>query len=310
MKFPFEILPANDFDAVGFGTNAVDYLIRVPEYPLFNSKIEISDHEIAAGGEIASTMAGLSRLGLTTAYAGRFGGDVAGELGRRSLADQGVELTFAEIVPDAQTQVAYIIIDERNGERTVLWQREKRLEYTEDDAPIEFAKSGRVLHMTPHDTLACIRMAKAAREVGVIVSLDLDNTFAGLDDLLPHVDICIASSELPARLLGISAPRAGLVELRRKFGCLVVGMTLGVNGSLIFCDGSFIETPSFPVPGGCVDTTGSGDAFRTGFLYGMLTGSNIEDAARAANAVASLKCRGSGARSTLPDKEDLTLFIK
>ena len=310
MKFPFQIRPANDFEAVGFGTNAVDYLIRVPEYPAYNSKVEIGEHSRAAGGEIASTMVGLARLGLTTAYAGRFGGDEAGELGRRSLIDEGVDLTYAETIADAQTQVAYIIIDERNGERTVLWQRDKRLAYTEREAPVAAAVRGRVLHMTPHDASACIVMAKAARSKGVIVSLDLDSVFPGIEELLPLVDVCLASSDLPTKLLGITDTREALREIKLRFGCPVVGVTKGVDGSIILCEGKFIETHAFPLPGGCVDTTGSGDAFRTGFVYGMLTGFTVETSARAANAVASLKCRGAGARSSLPDKKQLSMLLK
>jgi hypothetical protein len=82
MKFPFTLAENREFDAVGFGTNAVDFLIVTPEYPKFNSKIELDDYTQLAGGEIASTMAGLRRLGLKTAYVGRFGKDAAGD-GRR-----------------------------------------------------------------------------------------------------------------------------------------------------------------------------------------------------------------------------------
>lgn len=77
MKFPFQLLPDNDFDVIGFGTNAVDYLIQVHEYPAFDSKMELVDYTQAAGGEAASRMAGLQRLGYRTAYAGRFGDDPA-----------------------------------------------------------------------------------------------------------------------------------------------------------------------------------------------------------------------------------------
>ena len=64
MKFPFKLLSNRDFEAVGFGTNAIDYLIRVLEYPAFNSKIELDGYVQAAGGEVASTMVGLRRLGM------------------------------------------------------------------------------------------------------------------------------------------------------------------------------------------------------------------------------------------------------
>ena len=73
MKFPFDIPLHKPFDAVGFGLNAVDHLIVVPAYPEFDSKIRLLEHQQAAGGQTASAMVGLQRLGLKTAYAGRFG---------------------------------------------------------------------------------------------------------------------------------------------------------------------------------------------------------------------------------------------
>ena len=310
MRFLFHIFPENDFDVVGFGTNAVDYLIRVPEYPAYNSKLELTDYSMAAGGEIASTMFGLQKLGLKTAYAGRFGGDQTGELGRRSLAKAGVDMTYVETILDAKTQIAFILIDDKSGERTVIWQRDKKLAYAAPDAPIEAAVRGRVLHITPHDTQACIRMARTAKENGVIVSIDVDNVFDGIEELLSLVDVCIASAELPEKLLGITDKKAALTEIAARFGCAVTGLTLGASGSIFLCQNSFIETPGFDVPGGCVDTTGAGDAFRTGFLYGMLTGETVEKSALTANAVAALKCRDHGARSALPDKKALNMLLK
>ena len=163
MIFPFKLLQDKDFDAVGFGTNAVDYLIRVSEYPAYNSKVELDGYIQAAGGEAASTMVGLQRLGMKTAYVGRFGGDREGEYGLRSLVDEGVDTAFTQRVHDAKTQIAFILIDGRNGERTVLWQRDKKLAYSEADAPLEAAAMGKVLHLTPHDAKACVRIAASAQ---------------------------------------------------------------------------------------------------------------------------------------------------
>ena len=310
MHFPFQILQRNDFDVVGFGTNAVDYLIRVPDYPVYNSKVELTDYTIAPGGEIATTMFGLQKLGLKTAYVGRFGGDGAGELGLLSLAEAGVNLAYAETVQDAKTQIAFILIDDKSGERTVIWQRDNELAYAVADAPIEAAARGRVLHITPHDTQTCIRLARIARDNGIIVSIDLDNVFDGVEELLSLVDICIASAEFPEKLLGIADKKAALSEIKSRFGCAVTGLTLGASGSIFLFQDSFIETSGFDVPGGCVDTTGAGDAFRTGFLYGMLTGETVAESAVTANAVAALKCRSLGARSGLPDKTELKTLLK
>lgn len=310
MIFPFQLLPTNEFDAVGFGTNAVDYLIRVPEYPAFNSKVELSGYTQAAGGEAATAMASLQRLGMTTAYVGRFGSDGAGEFGLQSLRDEGVDVSFTERVPNAETQIAFILIDERNGERTIIWQRDKKLAFTDSDAPLDAATKGRVLHFTPHDTQACLQMARIAKKNGVVVSIDTDNIFNGINELLLEVDILIASVEFPEKLVGIKDIKTALREIAARFGCGVAGVTLGAAGSILLCNDSFIETPGFTVPGGCKDTTGAGDAFRAGLLFGMLTGKSVEESATMANAVAALKCRELGARTALPDKDELDLFLK
>ncbi len=121
MKFPFDLPIAAEFDVVGFGTNAVDHLIRVPAFPSFGSKLELTDHAVSAGGEIASTMVGLTRLGAKTAYAGRFGADREGEIGIASLLAEGVNAEQAEVIHHARTQIAFSIIDEATGERTIIW---------------------------------------------------------------------------------------------------------------------------------------------------------------------------------------------
>ena len=72
-------------------------------------------------------MVALQRLGLKTAYAGRFGSDAAGSLGLRLVRDEGVDVEFAEVVKDARNQIAFIIIDARSGERTIVWDRDDRL---------------------------------------------------------------------------------------------------------------------------------------------------------------------------------------
>lgn len=310
MQFPFKIPQDKDFDVVGFGTNAVDFLIQVPEYPAFNSKVEIVDYAQAAGGEAATTMAGLQRLGLKTAYIGRFGWDAAGELGVRTLQDEGVDVSYAEQIDGAKTQIAFIVIDVSSGERTVMWQRDQKLSYGESEAPIDAVARCKVLHFTPHDAKACLQMALQAKENGVIVSIDIDNVFDGVNELLPNVDIMIGSAEFARKFAGSGDQKDALREIRSRFGSVIVGVTLGEAGSLLLCGDTFIQTPGFAVPNGCKDTTGAGDAFRVGLLYGMLSGESIEEAARMANAVAALKCRAVGARTALPCREELYDLLK
>jgi len=309
MKFPFVLAENREFDVVGFGTNAVDFLIQVPKYPPFNSKIELSAYTRLAGGEVATTMVGISRLGLETAYVGRFGSDREGDFGLQTLLDEKVNVTFAEKISGAKTQIAFIVIDERNGERTVIWHRDELLAYDEEDAPLKTAALGKVLHFTPHDTRACLQMVRRAKSEKTIVSVDIDNVFDGINELLPQVDVLISSAEFPEKIVGIKDKKESLREIKTRFGCAVVGMTIGEKGSLVLCENEFIETSGFRVPNGCKDTTGAGDAFRVGFLYGLLSDESIETAAQMANAVAALKCRELGARTALPNRSELLNFL-
>ena len=306
MLFPFAITDYRDFDCVGFGLNAVDHLIVVPEYPAFDAKVRLLKHQQGAGGQTATTMVALQRLGLKTAYAGRFGSDTNGQFGLQALKSESVNIEFVEVIEGARNQLAFIIIDARNGERTIIWDRDERLTYLADEAPVKLASRGRVLHLDAHDPPACARMARAARSEHTIVSVDIDNIYDGLPELLPLVDILITSREFPHRLTGIADQRASLVELKARYGCGIVGMTLGTRGAMIYCDGQFLESPSYEVPGGCRDTTGAGDAFHGGFLYGLLSGEDVEMSLRLGNAVAALKCRDLGARTALPDLNELS----
>lgn len=310
MRFPFTLPEEREFDAVGFGLNAVDHLIVMPAYPAFDTKTRLLSHLQAAGGQTASAMVALKRLGLRTAYAGRFGSDAEGHFGRATLEAEGVNVSCAEMIEGARNQLAFIIIDRGTGERTILWDRDERLAYRAEEAPAGFAARGRVLHLDAHDPPACARLAREARAAGTIVSADIDNLYEGLPELLPLIDVLISSSEFPRRLTGIEDERAALVAVKARLHAnAVAGMTLGERGALIYHEGHFIASPAFAVPGGCRDTTGAGDAFHAGFLYGLLQGEEIEACLTVGCAVAALKCRDLGARAALPTAPELNQFI-
>jgi sulfofructose kinase len=310
MHFPLRLPTNKPFDAVGFGLNAVDHLIVVPEYPAFDTKMRLLDHKQSAGGQTASAMVALRRLGLKTAYAGRFGSDPEGLFGFQTLKDDDVDVDFAEIVEGARNQIAFITIDARSGERTIVWDRDDKLAYSPGEAPAEFGALGKVLHLDGHDPPACARVAQVAREMGTIVSADIDNVYEGLPELLPLIDIMIGSKEFPRRVTGIHDHREALVELKNRYGCALVGMTIGAKGAVVYHEGKFIESRGFEAPGGCRDTTGAGDAFHAGFLYGFLNNEDIETTLKLGNAVAAIKCSALGARTALPTKTELDKFLR
>jgi sulfofructose kinase len=309
VQIPLQLPGEREFDVVGFGLNAVDHLIVVPEYPAFDTKTRFTEYQQSAGGQTATAMVALKRLGFKTAYAGRFGSDADGRFGLQSLKYEGVNVDYAETIDGADNQIAFIIIDARSGERTIIWNRDERLSYRPDEPPIKLATRGRVLHIDAHDPPACAVMARAARAAGTVVTADIDNIYEGLPELLPLIDVLITSAEFPHRLTGIADERASLIETQAQYGCSIVGATLGAHGAIVYCEGQFIESLAFTVPGGCRDTTGAGDAFHGGFIYGMLSGEELESCMKLGNAVAALKCRSLGGRAALPTQGELNEFL-
>jgi sugar/nucleoside kinase (ribokinase family) len=308
MKLPVSAPPPDSrpFDAVALGLNAVDHLVVVPRFPAFASKIELISHQVLPGGQCATAMVALSRLGLRTRYVGRVGSDDTGRLQLASLDAEGVERSECRVVQGASSQLAFILVDEGTGERTVIWSRDPRIAVHPDEIDEALVCSGRALHLDGHNIEAEIRAARWARAAGIPVTIDVDFDYGG-EELYPLVDYLITSADFPARVTGIAEERAALAALRDRFACPLVGMTLGARGALVLCDGVYVESPGFRVD--VRDTTGAGDAFHAGFLFGLLEGQGLEECLRTANAVAALNSRVIGARGGLPTRPELEAFL-
>lgn len=307
MEFEIEIPAGKAFDAVALGLNAVDHLIVVPHFPEFNTKTPFVSHALAPGGQCATAMVTLARLGMRTRYIGKVGSDDAGRLQIASIEKEGVECSGIAVVEGAETQTAFIIIDQVSGERTILWNRDERLTVTAGEVDRQAVTSGRVLHLDGHDVAASIAAATFAREAGVPTVLDIDNAYPGFEGLLPLIDFIISSSSFAERVTGETDLRSGLRELARRSGSPFVAATSGRNGALAYFRGQYLHSPAFAVE--CKDTTGAGDAFHGGFIYGLLAGSGVEETLRIANAVAALNCRGVGARTALPTLDEVNALL-
>lgn len=308
MEFGIDLLRAKPFDAVAFGLNAVDHLIVVPRYPEFNSKTRLVSHMSATGGESATAMVALARLGLATRYIGTVGTDSYGRLQIESLQREGVDCSMIMPVDGAQTQTAFIVIDERSGERTIVWDRDKQLTIAPEQVDPGAVTSGSVLLINGPDIEAMIAAAGYAREAGIPVIIDIETVLPGTDRLLPLIDFVISSSSFPKELTGETDLRSGLKAIAATSRARLVAATLGADGVLALCRGNYLHAPGFRVD--CKDTTGAGDAFRGGFIYGLLKGLSIEDTLRFANAVAALKCRKLGAQTALPRLEEVNQLLR
>jgi sugar/nucleoside kinase (ribokinase family) len=280
-------------DVVGVGLNATDTLIRLPHFPALDSKIEFTSAEIRPGGQVASAMVACQSWGLRARYVGKVGDDAAARLQREEFARSGVEAHLFE-VPDCTSQVAFILVDQGTGERTILWKRDARLTLRPEELDRQWVIRARALLVDGHDTAAATAAAHWAREVSLPVTADLDNLYPGVEALLENMDYLVASRDFPARLTGETDLRKSLPAIRRRFGCRVTGVTLGRQGALAWDGARFHYASGYRV--NPVDTTGAGDVFHGAFVYALLRGWELGRSLDFSCAAAALNCTALGAR--------------
>jgi sugar/nucleoside kinase (ribokinase family) len=277
----------------------MDTICVVPEFPRYNTKTHMHEVRIEPGGQVATALATCTRLGLRARYIGSVGNDDFGRRQISSLQEENLELHVRE-VEGATSQVAIIVIEEGVGERTILWRRDPRLTFPVAELQKEWITSGRLLHVDGCDRAAALQAAKWAREAGIPVVIDIDEVYdESTHELLRLVDYLIASSDFA------EDPR----ELAERYGCGVVGITHGADGAtFVDRDRRLIQSPGFKVP--VADTTGAGDVFHGGFIYGLLQGWPLEETIRFANAVAAMKCTQIGARNGIPSLRETHEFLR
>jgi sulfofructose kinase len=282
------------FDLVGLGLNATDTAIIVPEYPEYTSKVAFLEERVEAGGQVATAVVACQSLGKRCKYVGSVGDDERARIQVRSLEASGVDTEHVRVVRGCPNQTAYIVIDRRSGERTVLWHRDPRLAMTPEMLDRSAICSGRLLHVDGCDVEANAAAAEWAHEAGIAVTSDVDTLAGNIDRLLEHVDYFIGSANLPRDYTGEQDPFRALESLRGEFGMRVAAVTLGVDGVLALGESGFLYSPAFEV--NAVDTTGAGDVFRGAFCYAMLEDWPLERALDFSCAMAALNCTGMGAR--------------
>ncbi len=298
------------FDAVGIGLNSADQFCVVREYPTANTKSGILEMARAGGGQAATAMAALARLGMRAAYIGAVGDDEAGAFSLASLESEGVNVEGVVTQNGRASQFALIIVQregdgEEKGSRTILWRREVSL--AREDVREEVVRAGRALHLDGHHVEAEIAAARWAREEGAPVFLDAERAPEGIEGLIGLTDYLIAAEDFPALFTGVSDHRESL-SLLHAMGPRVVGVTLGARGALAYDGTRYYESPGFHVD--VLDTTGAGDAFHGAFLYGVLRKMGLEDTLRFANAVAAMNCTALGGRAALPRLSEVEAFLQ
>jgi sulfofructose kinase len=296
------------WDVVGVGANSVDFVNLLPGYPQpFGSfaKMQIRDRRVLCGGQMATAMSTCASLGLRSKYVGVSGTDENGRRIRQELASRNVDVSDL-IIRDAENQFAVILVDETTGERIVLWDRDDRLRLRDRELPTDAIAAARAVHVDDVDDEAAVRAARLGRAAGAFVTTDIDRVTPKTTELATIVTHAIFAQHVPAQLTGLNDIEAALRAMRKTHdGVLCV--TLGENGAMALDGDRLYREPAFKVH--AVDTTGAGDVFRGGFIYGLLQGQPIDQVLRIANAAAAVSCTRLGALNGVPTLDEVNPLV-
>jgi sugar/nucleoside kinase (ribokinase family) len=297
------------WDVIGIGATSVDYVYRLPLLPEADgpqAKIRISSHRISCGGQTATALATCASLGLRAKFAGVLGSDGNGARIRAELVRRGIDVKDA-VVHEGLNQFAAILVDERSGERIVLWSRDEGLALRPDELSAELLASARIVHVDDVDQEGAIRAAVRARAFGAIVTSDIDRVTDRTEELVGAVSIPILAEHVPPALTGESDIERALRKLRRRHKTMLC-VTLGRSGAVILDGDELHHEPAFPVD--AVDTTGAGDVFRGAFIHGLLRGDGPDALLRFANAAAAVSCTRPGAIDAVPAFDEVTRMLQ
>jgi sulfofructose kinase len=295
------------WDVIGVGANSLDLVLRIPvdmQSLSTAGKVRIAEERLFGGGQTATTLSACAALGLTTSYIGAFGSGGRGARMRSELNERGVGLTHAvrRRVPNAG---AAVIVDNA-GQRTVIWTRDERLGLAPGEIDAAVLRSSRIIHVDDVDPPAALRTCHLARDLGVPVTSDLEQVDGRTEELVAAVTHPIFDQNVPGVLTGEQDPERALRKLRR-LNPGVLCMTLGDRGAAALDEDRFLQEPALKVD--VVDTTGAGDVFRAGFIYGWLQEWDVARCLRFANAAAAVSCTRLGAIASVPSLADVEMLL-
>jgi sulfofructose kinase len=292
---------------VGIGQCAWDMLAVVDRFPQADTKKEVLAWEEQGGGPVATALVALSRLGITCRFYGVVGDDREGAAIRQSLIEEGVDVTGLVKRSNASSQAAFIAIDESMGTRTIFWKRPSGDPLRMGELPSDFLSGADFLLLDGLMKDVSLFAARRAGKAGIPVMLDAGRVREGMLELALLCDYVVGSEEF-ARDLGWKNDPASFRQELKRLGFGITTITLGTRGSITFADDEIISCPAFPVE--TVDTTGAGDVFHGGYLYGLLQKWPLKDTIRFASAVAAVKCRKVGGRAGIPKLSEVQQFLQ
>ncbi len=312
----------DNIELIGLGALNIDHIYKVDRI-LDDGETVVKEAGLFPGGSAANTIYGLAKLGVNTGFTGVVGDDAEGKILLDDFQKAGVDISQIRVKPEAKTG-AVVCLSDRLGKRSLYVLPGANNLLTMDDLDLTYINQARMLHLS---SFADDRQFKVLLELMDKLDPSIKLSFSpgalyaikGLKALSPVLDrtyvLFINQSEME-QLTGEDVIDGAKTCLSQ--GCHMVVVTLGEGMRLELSQGivtavgyirdaenEYAVEPTSRNIVSEVNTTGAGDAFATGFLYGLVKGKRIEECGRLADIVAQFSTTKAGARQGLPTFNEL-----
>jgi sugar/nucleoside kinase (ribokinase family) len=234
--------------------------------------------KMAAGGSSANTICGITKLGGEAGFVGKIGKDQVGEFFSRDLVKNGV---LPQMLRSANPSGSCTVLVSPDGERTMCTFLGAASELLASELNVEMFKGYDIFHIEGYlvfNQELIRRAVQLAKEAGLTISIDMASynvVEANLDFLgeivSEYVDIVFANEEEARAFTGLE-PLEALYKISEQ--CAISVVKVGKDGSYIKSGDQVIRIQPHTV--NCIDTTGAGDLYAAGFLFGLSNDYSLE----------------------------------
>lgn len=309
----------NNIEVVGLGALNTDHIYQV-ERILVDGEAVVNDSTMSPGGSAANTIYGLARIRVNTGFAGVIGNDAEGKMLLNDFQTIGVDTSQIRVKPGAKTG-SVLCLSDSSGKRSLYVLPGANSLLTIDDLDLDYINQAKMFHVS---SFADERQFKVSLELIDRLDSSVKVSFApgalyaakGLKVLAPilaRTYVLFTNQSEMQQLTGEDV--AAGAESCLKQGCQIVVVTLGkgISWKTVMAtsyirdiENEYIVEPANKNMTSALDTTGAGDAFATGFLYGLLKGVALKECGLLGDITARFSTTKIGARQGLPTLNELS----
>lgn len=294
-------------EITGIGANVYDTLVKVPSFPVEDTKSLVEAVVTSGGGPTGTGLVAAAKLGASASIIAVLSNDAGGKFLLDDYKKYGVNTDFVD-VRDGESFSATVILNSEAGTRTCLLNRGTLPKLKLNDVQIAEITASKVLMVDGNEMDAAVQAAELASHSGTKVLYDAGGLYPNVERLLPFVNILIPSAEYARGFTKKTDLEEAAQDLFHRFHPEVVVITDGANGGVLFDGKKSVRYPAFPV--NVADSNGAGDVFHGAFAYAVTRGWDYEYCCIFSSAVSALKCTKVGARPGVPYLADVEAFLQ